>query len=317
MVALLFPGQGSQELGMGQELAQAFPEARAVFDEVDDALGQSLTSVMWGEDLQALTATANAQPAIMATSVAAYRALESVAGASAMWSSLPSVAAGHSLGEYSAHVIAGSFDLATAARLLRIRGNAMQDAVAPGEGAMAAILNVEMSTLEQICADSVVGAGCCQIANDNAPGQIVISGDLASVERAMAAATAAGAKRCVLLPVSAPFHCALMQPAQDAMAEALAAADITDATLPVLCNVDAKPIQRASETRDTLVRQVTGRVRWVDSVQAIASGAELQALELGHGKVLAGLNRRIAKDLATHGVGTPAAVEAAAASLNA
>ena len=317
MVALLFPGQGSQELGMGQELAQAFPEARAVFDEVDDALGQSLTSVMWGEDLQALTATANAQPAIMATSVAAYRALESVAGASETWSSLPSVAAGHSLGEYSAHVIAGSFDLATAARLLRIRGNAMQDAVAPGEGAMAAILNVEMSTLEQICADSVVGAGCCQIANDNAPGQIVISGDLASVERAMAAATAAGAKRCVLLPVSAPFHCALMQPAQDAMAEALAAADITDATLPVLCNVDAKPIQRASETRDTLVRQVTGRVRWVDSVRAIASGAEQQALELGHGKVLAGLNRRIAKDLATHGVGTPAAVEAAAASLNA
>ena len=317
MVALLFPGQGSQELGMGQELAQAFPEARAVFDEVDDALGQSLTSVMWGEDLQALTATANAQPAIMATSVAAYRALESVAGASETWSSLPSVAAGHSLGEYSAHVIAGSFDLATAARLLRIRGNAMQDAVAPGEGAMAAILNVEMSTLEQICADSVVGAGCCQIANDNAPGQIVISGDLASVERAMAAATAAGAKRCVLLPVSAPFHCALMQPAQDAMAEALAAADITDATLPVLCNVDAKPIQRASETRDTLVRQVTGRVRWVDSVQAIASGAEQQALELGHGKVLAGLNRRIAKDLATHGVGTPAAVEAAAASLTA
>ena len=317
MVALLFPGQGSQELGMGQELAQAFPEARAVFDEVDDALGQSLTSVMWGEDLQALTATVNAQPAIMATSVAAYRALESVAGASETWSSLPSVAAGHSLGEYSAHVIAGSFDLATAARLLRIRGNAMQDAVAPGEGAMAAILNVEMSTLEQICADSVVGAGCCQIANDNAPGQIVISGDLASVERAMAAATAAGAKRCVLLPVSAPFHCALMQPAQDAMAEALAAADITDATLPVLCNVDAKPIQRASETRDTLVRQVTGRVRWVDSVRAIASGAEQQALELGHGKVLAGLNRRIAKDLATHGVGTPAAVEAAAASLNA
>ena len=214
-------------------------------------------------------------------------------------------------------MIAGSFDLATAARLLRIRGNAMQDAVAPGEGAMAAILNVEMSTLEQICADSVVGAGCCQIANDNAPGQIVISGDLASVERAMAAATEAGAKRCVLLPVSAPFHCALMQPAQDAMAEALAAAGITDATLPVLCNVDAKPIQRASETRDTLVRQVTGRVRWVDSVQAIASGAEQQALELGHGKVLAGLNRRIAKDLATHGVGTPAAVEAAAASLNA
>ena len=317
MVALLFPGQGSQELGMGQELAQAFPEARAVFDEVDDALGQSLTSVMWGEDLQALTATANAQPAIMATSVAAYRALESVAGASETWSSLPSVAAGHSLGEYSAHVIAGSFDLATAARLLRIRGNAMQDAVAPGEGAMAAILNVEMSTLEQICADSAVGAGCCQIANDNAPGQIVISGDLASVERAMAAATAAGAKRCVLLPVSAPFHCALMQPAQDAMAEALAAADITDATLPVLCNVDAKPIQRASETRDTLVRQVTGRVRWVDSVQAIASGAEQQALELGHGKVLAGLNRRIAKDLATHGVGTPAAVEAVAESLNA
>lgn len=317
MVALLFPGQGSQELGMGQELAQAFPEARAVFDEVDDALGQSLTSVMWGEDLQALTATANAQPAIMATSVAAYRALESVAGASETWSSLPSVAAGHSLGEYSAHVIAGSFDLATAARLLRIRGNAMQDAVAPGEGAMAAILNVEMSTLEQICADSVVGAGCCQIANDNAPGQIVISGDLASVERAMAAATAAGAKRCVLLPVSAPFHCALMQPAQDAMAEALAAADITDATLPVLCNVDAKPIQKASETRDTLVRQVTGRVRWVDSVQTIASGAEQQALELGHGKVLAGLNRRIAKDLATHGVGTPAAIEAAAASLNA
>ena len=317
MVALLFPGQGSQELGMGQELAQAFPEARAVFDEVDDALGQSLTSVMWGEDLQTLTATANAQPAIMATSVAAYRALESVAGASETWSSLPSVAAGHSLGEYSAHVIAGSFDLATAARLLRIRGNAMQDAVAPGEGAMAAILNVEMSTLEQICADSVVGAGCCQIANDNAPGQIVISGDLASVERAMAAATAAGAKRCVLLPVSAPFHCALMQPAQDAMAEALAAADITDATLPVLCNVDAKPIQKASETRDTLVRQVTGRVRWVDSVQTIASGAEQQALELGHGKVLAGLNRRIAKDLATHGVGTPAAVEAAAASLNA
>ena len=317
MVALLFPGQGSQELGMGQELAQAFPEARAVFDEVDDALGQSLTSVMWGEDLQALTATANAQPAIMATSVAAYRALESVAGASETWSSLPSVAAGHSLGEYSAHVIAGSFDLATAARLLRIRGNAMQDAVAPGEGAMAAILNVEMSTLEQICADSVVGAGCCQIANDNAPGQIVISGDLASVERAMAAATAAGAKRCVLLPVSAPFHCALMQPAQDAMAEALAAADITDATLPVLCNVEAKPIQRASETRDTLVRQVTGRVRWVDSVRAIASGAEQQALELGHGKVLAGLNRRIAKDLATHGIGTPAAVEAAAASLNA
>ena len=317
MVALLFPGQGSQELGMGQELAQAFPEARAVFEEVDDALGQSLTSVMWGEDLQALTATANAQPAIMATSVAAHRALESVAGASATWSSVPNVAAGHSLGEYSAHVIAGSFDLATAARLLRIRGNAMQDAVAPGEGAMAAILNVGMSTLEQICADSVVGAGCCQIANDNAPGQIVISGDIASVERAMAAATEAGAKRCVLLPVSAPFHCALMQPAQDAMAEALAAAAITDATLPVLCNIDAKPIQKAAEIRDTLVRQVTGRVRWVDSVQTIASGAAQQALELGHGKVLAGLNRRIAKDLATHGVGTPAAVEAAAASLTA
>ena len=316
MVALLFPGQGSQELGMGHELAEAFPEARAVFEEVDEALGQSLTAIMWGEDSDALTATANAQPAIMATSVAAFRALERVAGVSEQWSLKPSVSAGHSLGEYSAHVIAGSFDLATAARLLRIRGNAMQEAVAPGQGAMAAILNVDMGTLEQICADSVVGAGCCQIANDNAPGQIVISGDAASVEKAMAAATAAGAKRCVLLPVSAPFHCALMQPAQDAMAAALAEANVLDAMLPVLCNVDAKRIQTASDTRDTLVRQVTGRVRWVDSIQTVAADGEQVALELGHGKVLSGLNRRIAKELGTHPVGAPAAVEAAAALLN-
>jgi len=313
MVALFFPGQGSQELGMGKELADNFSVAQSVFEEVNEALAQNLTSIMWGEDKEALTATANAQPAIMAVSIAAFCVMESEFGPASEWHSTPTVVAGHSLGEYSAHVAANSMDLATAAKLLRIRGNAMQEAVGQGAGAMAAILNVDMPTLEQICSESVLGDGCCQIANDNAPGQIVISGDAASINKAMASATAAGAKRCVLLPVSAPFHCDLMKPAQAVMAEALAGAQIADAPVPVVCNIDARAITSADDIRDALVRQVTGRVRWVESIQAIVAQGQDQALELGHGKVIAGLNRRIDKGLSTVSVGSLAAVEAAGA----
>ena len=297
MVALIFPGQGSQELGMGRQLAENFPAAKQVFEEVNDALSQDLTAVMWGEDAEALTATANTQPAIMAASIAALRAIESEVGAMSSWSNAPAVAAGHSLGEYSAHVAAGSFSLSTAAKLLRIRGNAMQAAVAPGQGAMAAILNLDADKLEAICQASIQGDGCCQIANDNAPGQIVISGDKASVDAAMAAASEAGAKRCVPLAVSAPFHCALMAPAQEEMAQALADAEIAAPNFPVIANFTAQAVSTSDQVIDTLVAQVTGRVRWVECMQAIVGMDQGAAAELGHGKVLAGLNKRIARDM--------------------
>lgn len=299
-LSLVFPGQGSQALGMGRALAEAYPAARAVFDEVDEALGQALSSVMWGDDQDALTLTVNAQPALMAHAVAAFRALESEGFGLAQVRSL----AGHSLGEYAAHCVAGTFTLAETARLLRRRGEAMQSAVPVGEGGMAAILGLSMDTVEALVAESD-----CEVANDNAPGQVVISGPKAAVEKACLGAKEAGAKRALPLPVSAPFHCQLMAPAAEAMAEALAAAGTRAPAVPVYANVLAAPVPQGGVT-DSLVRQVTGRVRWTETVTAMSADGTGTFVELGPGKVLSGLIRRTSKDAKTHNVGEPGDVAA-------
>ena len=288
---------------MGKELADAFPAAKAVFDEVNDALSQDLTALMWGGPEDELTLTENAQPALMAVSVAVMRTLESEGG----WSlaDKASFVAGHSLGEYSALAAAGTFTLADTARLLRIRGRAMQAAVPVGEGAMAAMLGLSFEDAQAVAAEAAAGE-VCSAANDNADGQVVISGSKAAVERAAVLAKDKGAKRAMLLPVSAPFHCALMQPAADAMAEALASVDMKAPSVPVVANVTASAVSDPDEIRKLLVEQVTGMVRWRESVKYLAAQGVTELVETGAGKVLTGLTRRIDKSVGGAAVGTPA-----------
>jgi [acyl-carrier-protein] S-malonyltransferase len=310
-IAFTFPGQGSQSVGMGKELADVFPEARAVFQEVDEALAQNLSRIMWEGPEETLTLTANAQPALMAVSLAAMRALEargfSLAGK-------VDYVAGHSLGEYSALAAAGTFSIADTARLLRIRGNAMQAAVPVGEGAMAAILGLAQEEVEAACVEAGRGS-VCQIANDNGGGQLVISGAKPAVEHAARLCTEKGAKRALMLPVSAPFHCALMAPAAEAMRAALAEVAKNRPAVPVVANVAVKPLADTEEIVASLVEQVTGRVRWRETVEWFGSNGVTTLYELGSGKVLSGLARRIDKEIATASIGNPADVEAALASL--
>lgn len=309
-IAFTFPGQGSQSVGMGRDLAEAFPEARRVFEEVDEALGEKLSSIIWDGPEETLTLTANAQPALMAVSMAAIRALE------ARGFSLTdkvSYVAGHSLGEYSALCTAGVFSLADTARLLRIRGNAMQAAVPAGEGAMAAIIGLDQEKVEDACAKA--SGGACQIANDNGGGQLVISGTKAAVEDGARLCTEMGAKRALMLSVSAPFHSALMQPAAEAMREALSKVVVKRPSVPVVANVTVAPITDPDEIRRRLVEQVTGRVRWRETVEWLAANGVATLYEVGAGKVLCGLARRIDRNLNAVAVNSPADVEAALATL--
>ena len=310
-IAFTFPGQGSQSVGMGKDLAATFPEAAAVFDEVDAALGEKLSAVMFDGPEETLTLTANAQPALMAVSMAVIRVLE------ARGLSLKehvAYVAGHSLGEYSALCAAGTFSIADTARLLRIRGNAMQSAVPVGEGAMAAIIGLEQADVEAACAEASKG-GTCQIANDNGGGQLVISGSKPAVEVAARIATEKGAKRALMLPVSAPFHSALMAPAAEAMREALASVQKNRPVVPVVANVLAAPIEDPEEIARRLVEQVTGQVRWRETVEWFAAGNVTTLYEIGSGKVLTGLARRIDKSVTGIAVNTPADIDAAVAAL--
>ncbi|MDH4415502.1 MAG: ACP S-malonyltransferase [Rhizobium sp.] len=311
-VAFTFPGQGSQAVGMGKDLADNFTEARAVFEEVDEALGQKLSDIMWNGPEETLTLTANAQPALMAVSMAVIRVLEAKG---LDLKSKVAYVAGHSLGEYSALCAAGTFSIADTARLLRIRGNAMQAAVPVGEGAMAAIIGLEHGDVQAICAEAAA-LGPCQIANDNGGGQLVISGGKAAVEKAAALATEKGAKRAIMLPVSAPFHSALMGPAADAMREALAKVEKKDPIVPLIANVRAAPVTSASEIADLLVEQVTGQVRWRETVEWFGANGVTTLYEVGAGKVLTGLARRIDKNLNGIAVNGPADIDAALAALN-
>ena len=310
-IAFTFPGQGSQAVGMGKELAENFADARAVFEEVDEALGQKLSDIMWNGPEETLTLTANAQPALMAVSVAVMRVLEA---RGLKLADKVSYVAGHSLGEYSALCAAGTFSLSDTARLLRIRGNAMQAAVPVGEGAMAAIIGLEHGDVEAICTEAAAG-GVCQIANDNGGGQLVISGSKAPVEKAAALASEKGAKRAIMLPVSAPFHSALMAPAADAMRAALADVAKKSPIVPVIANVRAAPVSDAEEIARLLVEQVTGQVRWRETVEWFAANDATTLYEIGSGKVLTGLARRIDKTVSGVAVGTPADIDAALTTL--
>jgi len=292
---------------MGKSLAEAYAPARAVFDEVDDALGQKLSVLMWDGPMEDLTLTANAQPALMAVSMAVVRVLEDKG---LDLSKAVSFVAGHSLGEYSALAAAGTFTIADTARLLRIRGEAMQAAVPVGEGAMAALLGLDLDPAREIAA-AAAGDGVCQVANDNASGQVVISGSREAVERALPLAKEAGAKRAVQLPVSAPFHCSLMAPAADRMAEALATVAMSPPAVPVVANVTASAITDPDEIRARLVEQVTGTVRWRESVAWMAGEGVTELFELGSGKVLTGLVRRIDRDLVGTALNEPADIDAA------
>lgn len=311
--AFIFPGQGSQDVGMGKALADAFPSARAVFDEVDDALGQKLSAIMWEGPKETLTLTENAQPALMAVSMAVMRVLETEKGFA-----LPgnvTFVAGHSLGEYSALAAAGAFSVADAARLLKLRGQAMQKAVPVGVGAMAALLGVGIDVAAKVAAESAQG-DVCQIANDNEPTQVVLSGHKSAIDRVADIGKKYGVRRAVPLPVSAPFHCALMQPAADAMAEALANVDVHAPSVPVVANVLAQPISDPDEIRKRLVEQVTGTVRWRECVATMAANGITDFYEIGVGKVLAGLVKRTAATANTSSLGTPADIEAAWNSLS-
>jgi [acyl-carrier-protein] S-malonyltransferase len=310
-VAFTFPGQGSQAVGMGKDLAEAFPEARAVFAEVDDALGQKLSAVMFEGPEETLTLTANAQPALMAVSIAVMRVLEA---RGLTLKDKVSYVAGHSLGEYSALCAAGTFSLADTARLLRIRGNAMQSAVPVGEGAMAAIIGLEQAEVEAICKEASAG-GSCQIANDNGGGQLVISGSRPAVEIAARLATDKGAKRALMLAVSAPFHSALMAPAADAMREALAAVEAKAPVVPLVANVRAAPVSDPQEIVRLLVEQVTGQVRWRETVEWFGANGVTTLYEVGSGKVLTGLARRIDKAVTGIAINTPADIDNALATL--
>jgi [acyl-carrier-protein] S-malonyltransferase len=306
--AFTFPGQGSQAVGMGKALADAFPAARAVFDEVDTALSEKLTAVMWDGPSETLQLTENAQPALMAVSMAALRVLEGEAGVSV--GRHAAYVAGHSLGEYSALAAARSLSIADAARLLRTRGLAMQKAVPVGVGAMAALLGLDYEAAVAVAEEAAQG-GVCQAANDNGGGQVVVSGDKAAVDRAVEIAKAKGAKRAMLLPVSAPFHCKLMQPAADVMAKALSEVTINKPAAPLVCNVLATPISEPDEIRRRLVEQVTGTVRWRESVAYMAAHGVTRFLEIGAGKVLTGLVKRIAEGAVGVAVGGPADIAAA------
>ncbi len=303
--AFVFPGQGAQTIGMGRDMAEAYPAARAIFDEVDEALGEKLSALIWDGDIADLTLTANAQPALMATSLAAMRALE----AEGFAVTDATYVAGHSLGEYSALAATGALSVADTARLLRTRGRAMQEAVPVGVGAMAALLGLDFATASEIAAEAAQGE-VCQAANDNDPAQVVISGHKAAVERACELAKSRGAKRALLLPVSAPFHCALMQPAADAMAEALANVTVNTPLVPIVANVRAEAVSDPDLIRALLVEQVTGSVRWRESVVWMASQGVSEAWEIGAGKALSGMIRRISKEITCSNVGTSADIAA-------
>jgi [acyl-carrier-protein] S-malonyltransferase len=305
--AFIFPGQGSQAVGMGKALAENFPQARAVFEEVDDALSQKLSRVMWEGPADELTLTANAQPALMAVSLAAVRVLEAEAGLDLHRDA--AFVAGHSLGEYSALAAAGSLKLADTARLLRIRGDAMQSAVPVGQGAMAALLGLDAEAAGEMAREAAHGE-VCNVANDNGAGQVVVSGHKTAVERAVSIAQARGAKRAVMLAVSAPFHCALMAPAADAMREALGQVGVAAPVAPVVANVEALPVTEPDAIRDALVRQVTGTVRWRESVAFMAGEGVHAFYELGAGKVLTGLVKRIAAGASGTAIGAPEDVKA-------
>jgi [acyl-carrier-protein] S-malonyltransferase len=310
MRAFVFPGQGAQAIGMGQDLANAYPSARAVFEEVDDALGEALSALIFEGSLETLTLTRNAQPALMAASMAAMRALE----AEGVAITDADFVAGHSLGEYSALAASGALGIADCARLLRVRGDAMQQAVPQGVGAMAAILGLDAATVAQISEDAAQGE-VCQLANENDPAQNVISGHVAAVERAAVLAKAAGAKRALMLPVSAPFHCALMQPAAELMRGALAEVAMQAPAVPLVANVTALPVTDPDTIRSQLVEQVAGRVRWASSVEWMVAQGVTSFVEIGAGKALSGMIRRIAKEVGTANVGTAAEAAAAAAAI--
>jgi [acyl-carrier-protein] S-malonyltransferase len=312
--AFTFPGQGSQAVGMGKDLADNFAAARAVFDEVDAALGQKLSTLMWDGPIEELTLTSNAQPALMAVSMATVRVLEAEFGVTVK--DHAGYVAGHSLGEYSALAAAGTFSIADAARLLRTRGDAMQKATPVGTGAMAALLGLDYEAAAKVAAEAAQG-DVCQAANDNAPGQVVVSGSKAAVERAVEIAKTHGAKRAMLLPVSAPFHCALMQPAAEVMAEALAGVTMNDPAVPLVANVTAAPVSDAATIRENLVKQVTGTVRWRESVEWMAANGVTAMIELGAGKVLTGMAKRMAPDANCMATASVADLEAVAAALKA
>ncbi len=300
MRAYLFPGQGAQTVGMGRALAEAYPAARAVFEAVDEALGEPLSTLIWEGPIETLTLTANAQPALMAMSMAALAALEAEGRA---WEGVGFVA-GHSLGEYSALCAAGAIGLADTARLLRLRGQAMQAAVPVGTGAMAALLGLDLATAAEVAAEAAQGE-VCAAANDNDPAQVVVSGHAAAVARAVEIARARGAKRAVMLPVSAPFHCALMQPAAEAMAAALADVAIRAPRVPVVSNVAAEGVADPDRIRALLVAQVTGAVRWRESIAWMGAQGVTEFCEIGAGKALSGMVRRILPEAATRAVATP------------
>ncbi|ODS02953.1 ACP S-malonyltransferase [Methyloceanibacter marginalis] len=310
-IAFIFPGQGSQAVGMGAELAKAFPAAQAVFSEVDEALGQNLSQLMWEGPEADLTLTENAQPALMAVSLAAMRVLAETKGLAL--EDKASYVAGHSLGEYSALAAAGALTLADTARLLKTRGRAMQEAVPVGEGAMAALLGADLAQAKEL-AKAASDGEVCEAANDNAPGQVVISGKRTAIERAVKLAPDYGARRAVLLPVSAPFHCALMQPAAEVMAEALAGVEIKAPVVPLVANVLAEPISDPEAIRTRLVEQVTGMVRWRETMLYLAGNGVDTVYEVGAGRVLTGIARRF-DGIDAKSVGTPDELEAAAATL--
>ncbi|WP_209424349.1 ACP S-malonyltransferase [Pararhodobacter sp. SW119] len=301
--AFVFPGQGAQQIGMGRDLADAYPAARAVFDEVDAALGEKLSALIWDGTIEDLTLTANAQPALMATSLAALRALE----AEGFAVTAAAYVAGHSLGEYSALAAAGALSIADTARLLRIRGRAMQQAVPVGEGAMAAILGLDLAAATAVAtaAAAATGGRVCQAANDNDPAQVVVSGHRDAVEHAVEIAKDHGAKRALLLPVSAPFHCTLMQPAADAMEAALAEVEIRAPAVPLVSNVRAEAVTDPATIRALLVSQVTGAVRWRESVEWMTRQGVTEFWEIGAGKALSGMIRRIDRDATVRNIGTP------------
>lgn len=313
MRAFVFPGQGSQFVGMGKDMYEAFPEARDIFEEISESLTQNLTALVFKGPESDLNLTENTQPALMAVSMAVVKVLQKQGGID--FGKACRFMAGHSLGEYTAFTAAGSFTLADTARLTKLRGQSMQKAVPVGQGSMAAILGPGFEEVEKICADAAQGR-ICAIANDNCEGQIVISGHAEAVERAMALASERGAKRCVPLPVSAPFHCPLMQPAADVMKDALAATPVKTPVAPVVANVTAQAETDPARIRDLLVRQITGQVRWRESVQWMAEQGVTEIYELGPGKVLSGLVRRIDKDILCESICTPEQIETLIHKLN-